>query len=242
MIDTHAHYNSKDLKDLKTEIERVNHLGYLDKVMNIGLNEETNKEALKIAANYEKFYVALGIHPFQKGEVSSIARLIFNSSAQKVVALGETGLDYQGDLEEQRRKFIETILLVNQLRLPIIIHANNTNEEVLKILKVVHPQYGFVFHCFQPNLEVLKEILNMNGYISVGTPITRKTAKKSLEVIDYIPISHLLIELDYPYMSSSPIQDGKSVFHCIQKIKGYGYKELETILDENAKCLFKNLR
>lgn len=241
MIDTHAHYNSKDLKDIKAEIEKVNRLDYLDKVINVGLDEETNKEVLEIASKCEKFYAALGIHPLQKGDVSSISKFICNSTFQKVVALGETGLDTQGDLEEQKKKFIETILLANELELPIIIHANNTNKEVLKILKMVIPQYGFVFHCFQPDLEVLKEILKMNGYISVGSPITRKTAKKSLEVISYVPIEHLLIELDYPYMSSIPTVDGRNVFNRIQEIKGYEYKELETILDENAKRLFKKL-
>lgn len=82
----------------------------------------------------------------------------------------------------------------------------------------------------------------MDGFISVGSPITRKTAKKSLEVLSYIPIDHLLIELDYPYMSSIPTVDGKNVFHRIQEIRGYEYKELEIKLDENAKRLFKNLR
>lgn len=148
MIDTHAHYNSKDLKDIKTEIEKINYLDYLDKVINVGLNEKTNKEVLEIASKQDKFYAALGIHPLQEGEVLSISKMISNPFSQKIVALGETGLDLEGDIEEQKKKFIETILLANKFKLPIIIHANNTNEEVLKILKMVFPQYGFVFHCF----------------------------------------------------------------------------------------------
>ena len=82
----------------------------------------------------------------------------------------------------------------------------------------------------------------MDGFISVGSPITRKTAKKSLEVLSYIPIDHLLIELDYPYMISITTLDGKNLLHRIQEIRGYEYKELEIKLDENAKRLFKNLR
>ena len=81
----------------------------------------------------------------------------------------------------------------------------------------------------------------MKGYISVGTPITRKTAKKSLEVIKNIPIENLLIEPDYPYMSKESTIDGRNVFNKIKLIRGYTYQELETILDDNAKRLFKKL-
>lgn len=242
MIDTHAHYNRTDLKDLKREIQKLNDLSYMDRVINVGLNEQTNEEVLEIAAKHEKFYASLGIHPLQKGNVYSIANMIYDTEKQKIVALGETGLDTQGDLEEQRKKFIETILLANKLGLPIIIHSNNTNEEVIKILKKYFPKFGFVFHCFQPNFEILKETVEMNGYISVGSPITRPNAKKSLGIIKIIPIDHLLIELDYPYMSSAPTTDGRNVFNRIREIRGYDHVELETILDQNARRLFRNLK
>lgn len=243
MIDTHAHLNSHDIANLKEEIIRINSLDYLDKVINVGLDEETNKEALAISKNYNKFYCALGIHPLYEGHVESILELYQGSNnCSRVVALGETGLDNQGDIDAQMKKFIETIELANFLKLPIIIHGNNTNKRILDILKEHPAHYGFVFHCFQPDMFVLEEIIRRDGYISVGKPITRENAKKSLEVVRNVPMNNLLIELDYPYMSDDPTHDGKAVFNKIRELRRMEYKELERALDTNAKRLFKGLR
>ncbi len=243
MIDTHAHLNSKDVKNLREELIRINSLPYLNKVINVGINEKTNEEVLAISGNFDKFYCALGIHPLEEGRVESILKLCeYSPNRHRIVAIGETGLDTNGDLSTQIRKFIEAIELANFLKLPIIIHSNNTNDLVLKILKEHPAHYGFVFHCFQPNLYHLEEIIRRDGYISVGTPITRTTAKKSLEVVRNVPLEQLLIELDYPYMSANFTEDGKLVFNKIRELRNISYEELESTLDNNAKRLFKNLK
>lgn len=243
MIDTHAHINSRDLKDLRSEIERINKLDYLDKIINVGLDEETNKEVLTISSNYHKFYCALGIHPLREGNVESIVELCqYSENRDRIVAIGETGLDDAGDLKKQILKFLETIEIANLLKLPIIIHGNNTNEMILNLLKKHPVHQGFVFHCFQPNMFNLEEIIRRDGYISVGTPITRENAKRSLEVVRNVPMDNLLIELDYPYMSKNTNFDGRAVFRKIQELRNMEYKELETALDNNAKRLFKGLR
>ena len=241
MIDTHAHINSTDLKSIRNEIIRINDLEYLDKVINVGLNMQTNEEVLEIAANNAKFYAALGIHPIMPGNIESIYELSKTHDFSKVVALGETGLDYGQNLDAQKIKFIETIELANYLGLPVIIHANKTSKDCIDIIKEHTPKYGFVFHCFEPDLEILKEIMKLNGYISVGTPITKENAKKSLEVIKKVDINNLLIELDYPYMIRDKDEDGKNVFNRIKDIREFSHKELEFILDNNAKRLFKKL-
>lgn len=242
MIDTHAHINSKDFRHIREEIIKIKNLSYLDKVINVGLDEETNIDALATCELCDKFRCALGIHPTHEGNVESILKLVECSDNLKyVVAIGETGLDDSEDLKPQIQKFIESIELANMLELPIIIHANNTNALVLRILKDHKPQYGFVFHCFQPDLASLEEIIRRDGYISVGKPITRKTAKKSLEVVRNIPIDNLLIELDYPYMSNDPVVDGKKVFNKVRELRNMDYEDLERMLDNNAKRLFRKL-
>ena len=242
MIDTHAHINSRDIPELKNEIIRINNTVYLDKVINVGLDEETNKEALAISGNYDKFYCALGIHPLHDGRIESILELYqYSAHRSRVVAIGETGIDDALDIKPQIKKFIESIELANFLKLPIIIHGNNTNRLILDILKEHPAHYGFVFHCFQPNMLILEEIIRRDGYISVGKPITRENAKKSLEVVRNVPLDNLLIELDYPYMSDSPTKDGRAVLKKIQELRGMKYKELERALDNNAKRLFKGL-
>ena len=238
MIDTHAHFNSKDLKNLRDEIIKVNNINYLDKVINVGLDYETSKEAIEISESEPKFYATIGIHPLHAGGIYDLLDLRITD---KVVAIGEIGLDTDGDFFLQREKFIKQIELANFLELPIIIHSKNSNEKVLKIIKDIYPQYGFVFHCFQPDIDIAKEIIKLGGYLSFATPITRVNAKRSLEVIKLTPIQNILIELDYPYMSMDPINDGQRVFNRIRDLKGYSYKNLEKQLDENAKRLFRKL-
>ena len=238
MIDTHAHFNSKDLKNLRDEIIRVNNNKCLDKVINAGLDYQTSKEAIEISDNELKFYATIGIHPLHNGSVEDLLNLRVTN---KVVAIGEIGLDTDGDFLLQREKFIRQIELANFLRLPIIIHSKNSNERVLKIIKYIYPQYGFVFHCFQPDIDIAKEIIKLGGYLSFATPITRINARKSLEVIKLTPIEKILIELDYPYMSIDPINDGQRVFNRIKELKRYSHDDLEKQLDENAKRLFRRL-
>ena len=238
MIDTYAHFNSKDLKNLRDEIIRVNNINYLNKVINVGLDYETSKEAIEISEREPKFYATIGIHPLHNGNIEDLLKLRITD---KVVAIGEIGLDTDGDFLLQRERFIKQIELANFLELPIIIHSKNSNERVLKIFKYVYPLSGFVFHCFQPDIDIAKEIIKLGGYLSFATPITRVNAKKSLEVIKLTPIENILIELDYPYMSMNPINDGKQVFNRIKELKGYSYNQLEKQLDENAKRLFRKL-
>ena len=238
MIDTHAHFNSKDLKNLRDEIIRVNNINHLNKVINVGLDYETSKEAIEISEREPKFYATIGIHPLHNGNIEDLLKLRITD---KVVAIGEIGLDTDGDFLLQREKFIKQIELANFLELPIIIHSKNSNERVLKIFKDVYPLYSFVFHCFQPDIDIAKEIIKLGGYLSFATPITRVNAKRSLEVIKLTPIENILIELDYPYMSMNPINDGKQVFNRIKELKGYSYNQLEKQLDENAKRLFRKL-
>ncbi|MCX4364911.1 MAG: TatD family hydrolase [Bacilli bacterium] len=243
MIDTHAHINSRDIPYLKEEIIRIKNLDYLDKVINVGLDEETNEEVLAISGNCDKFYCALGIHPLKEGRVESIVKLCqYSDNRDRVVAIGETGIDDSADIYPQLAKFMETIEIANMLKLPIIIHGNNTNRQILDILKKHPAHYGFVFHCFQPNMFILEEIIRRDGFISVGKPITRENAKKSLEVVKNVPLDNLLIELDYPYMSDNPTEDGRAVFRKIQELRGMEYPELERALDKNAKRLFKKLQ
>lgn len=243
MIDTHAHFNSKDLKNLTEEIKALNQISYLDKVINVGLDYETSGEVIDINLREKKFYGTLGVHPLKNGTIDSILALYRNSNCSKIVAIGETGLDKSNmdDFNGQVKRFIETIELSNFLRLPLVIHYNNANKEVMAILKDHFPKYGFVFHCFQPDLEILDKIVKMGGYISVGTPITRPTAKRSLEVIKEVPIENLLIELDYSYMSMKSKTNGRNGFNRVRTIRGYRYSEMERVLDENAKRLFKKL-
>lgn len=242
MIDSHGHINTQDVQNINTEVDKINRLKYLKAFVNVGLDYKTSGETIELSTQNNKFYSVIGVHPLYEGNIQSIYDLYQQQDNTKVVGIGETGIDSMKDEKEQIYKFIASIELANTLHLPLIIHANNTNELVIKTLHENRPLYGFVFHCFQPNIEVLNQIMQMEGHISLGTPITRKTAKKSLEVIQKVDIYHLMIELDYPYMSQNAVLDGKNVFDRIKTERHMEKEELEQILDDNTKRFFKKMK
>lgn len=241
MIDSHSHFNLKTLTNLKKEIVLVNKTNSLKKIINVGLDYDTSREAIEISLDEPKFYATIGIHPLYNGEVKDLLNLYNKYDCSKVIAVGEIGLDSNKDIKLQIDKFIEQIYLANYLGLPIVIHSNNTNKEVLEIIKKHRPIYGFVFHCFQPDIDIARQILDLNGYMSFGTKILKPNAKKSLEVISYIPIENLLIETDYPFLSENHISDLIDIFNKVLDITNMEYKQLEEQIDINNKRLFKKL-
>ena len=246
MFDVHVHFNSNEIYDeLETNIKEIKETFNNNyKAIVVGYDDKSNQRVIELINKFDFMYGAIGIHPSDcKNYDFSMLEKIRNEILEnkKIVAIGEIGLDTDGDFLLQREKFIRQIELANFLRLPIIIHSKNSNERVLKIIKYIYPQYGFVFHCFQPDIDIAKEIIKLGGYLSFATPITRINARKSLEVIKLTPIEKILIELDYPYMSIDPINDGQRVFNRIKELKRYSHDDLEKQLDENAKRLFRRL-
>ena len=247
LIDTHAHYNSLDVKNLNDEVISINNNKNISKIINVGIDYQTTKEAIDISLNNSKFYATMGIHPLKDGSIDIFEYLINDYDISKVVAIGETGIDTNNYIDIQIKKFISSIKLANKLKLPIIIHSNtvknssiDANKFCLEILKTYKPEYGFVFHCFQPDLDVLASIIHMGGYVSLGPMILKKNANKSLEVIRQVDINNLLIETDYPYLSDSEDLLIK-VFEKICLIRQIDEKLMNNQLTENAKRLFYKL-
>lgn len=249
LIDTHAHYNSSIMSDLENKIFLANNNSDVSKIINVGLDSKTSEETIKISLNNPKFYSTLGIHPLYEGSVSELESLYNNYDNKKIVAIGETGIDTNGNISVQVKKFVDSINLANKLGLPIIIHANTTkdsdiyaNKLCLEIVKKHKPLYGFIFHFFQPDLDILKEIINLGGYISVGSNIIKKTAKLSLEVVKTIPLDRLIIETDYLFLTDNPNKTGKESFNKICDLKHKSKILMMKQLNENAERLFQKLK
>lgn len=211
LIDTHAHYNNVTMTDLNKKKDIANKNEDVSKIINVGLDYKTSEEAIKIALINDKFYATLGIHPLYNGNVDDLEILYNKYDNTKIIGLGETGIDTNGDIQLEIKKFISSIKLSNKLKLPLIIHSNTTkdsnvyaNKLCIEILKKYKPIYGFVFHCFQPDIDILNEIIKLNGYISIGSKILKPNAKKSLEVVSLVPIYKLLIETDYSFLTDTP--------------------------------------
>ena len=248
-IDSHMHINSIVSKNIEKEILDINNNSNLKNVINVSLNSETAKESIIISNSNAKFYSAIGIHPLYV-ENQSIDDLYDIALNEKVVAIGEIGLDTTKDnIELQKKYLIEQITIANSLNLPVIIHANNSNKLVIEIFeRYIKPREGCVFHCFQPDIDDLNYLIRNNYYISFAGRITYKNAKKSLEVAKSVPNDLFLVETDSPYISPEPVRNlvnqSSNIKYIIEKlalIKDMSYLEIEEITTENTKRLFKKI-
>ena len=248
-IDSHMHINSIVSKNIEKEILDINNNSNLKNVINVSLNSETAKESIIISNSNAKFYSAIGIHPLYV-ENQSIDDLYDIALNEKVVAIGEIGLDTTKDnIELQKKYLIEQITIANSLNLPVIIHANNSNKLVIEIFeRYIKPREGCVFHCFQPDIDDLNYLIRNNYYISFAGMITYKNAKKSIEVAKSVPNDLFLVETDSPYISPEPVRNlvnqSSNIKYIIEKlalIKDMSYLEIEEITTENTKRLFKKI-
>ena len=249
IIDSHLHINSKVINNLNEAIYKINKNNYIESVINVGLDIETSKESVSIS-NYEnKFYSSVGIHP--KYIDNQDFNELYNLINDKIVAIGEIGLDInEENYYKQRQYFIRQIFIANELKLPVIIHSNGANETIIEIFKKgVKPRYGCVFHCFQPDLKIMKYIIEEGYFISFAGRITYKNAKKSLEIIKEVPNTNFLVETDSPFLSPEPFRDSinessniKYIIDKISEIKKIGKETIEQITTENTKVLFKKMR
>ena len=248
-IDSHMHINSIVSKNIEEEILDINNNSNLESVINVAINSETAKESIIISNSNAKFYSAIGIHPLYV-ENQSIDDLYDIALNEKVVAIGEIGLDTTKDnIELQKKYLIEQITIANALNLPVIIHANNSNKLVIEIFeRYIKPKEGCVFHCFQPDIDDLNYLIRNNYYISFAGRITYKNAKKSVEVAKSVPNDLFLVETDSPYISPEPVRNlvnqSSNIKYIIEKlalIKDMSYLEIEEITTENTKRLFKKI-
>jgi TatD DNase family protein len=251
LFDTHVHLNAEQYEDdLQEVINRALEKGVQNMVV-VGFDEPTIKKAIQIAETYEFIYASVGWHPVDAIDMTDEHLAWIEELAQhpKVVALGEMGLDYHWDKspkEVQKDVFRRQIRLARKVNLPIIIHNRDATEDVVTILKEEHvEEVGGIMHCFTGSIEVAKQCMDMNMYISFGGPVTFKNAKKPKEVATELPLDKLLIETDCPYLTPHPFRGKRNepgyvsyVAEQIAELKGITYEELADITTANAKKLF----
>ncbi|MFF2484422.1 TatD family hydrolase [Paenibacillus sp. NPDC058071] len=251
LFDTHTHLDSTKFDDDRTEtIERARAAG-VELMVNIGFNRETIPTTIALAEQYDFIYAAVGWHPVDSIEMKPedldwIERLC---SHEKVVAIGEIGLDYHWDTspkEVQHHVFREQIRLARKVNKPIIIHNRDAHEDVVKILQEEQAsEVGGVMHCFSGSWETAKKCLDMGFYISFGGPVTFKNARVPKEVLERVPIDRLLIETDSPYLSPHPFRGKRNesayvsyVADAAAEITGKSKEEIAIITMENGKKCF----
>jgi len=252
LTDTHTHLNASQFdEDRDQVIERAREQG-VSRMINIGFNRETIPTSLELTERYDFIYTAVGWHPtdaidMKPDDLDWIEQLC---SRDKVVAIGEIGLDYYWDTspkEVQHRVFREQIRLARKLGMPIVIHNRDAHHDVVQLLREEKAEdVGGVMHCFSGSWETAKLCLDMNFYISFGGPITYKNAKQPKEVLAQVPLDRLLVETDAPYLTPHPFRGKRNetgyvklVAEAAADIRGISFEELARITSENATRLFR---
>ena len=252
-FDTHAHYDDEKFNDDRDEvIMRAYNMG-VENILNVGINLDTSKKSIELARKYDFVYAAVGVYPheIENLEQDYIKRLedLINQNRDRVVAIGEIGLDYYYDFapkDLQQKVFVDQINLAKKVGLPVAIHDRDAHGDTLDIIKQHGvSEVGGILHCFSGSQEMANEVLKQGLYIAIGGVVTFKNAKKIVDVIKNVPMDRLLIETDLPYLTPEPFRGKRNesaylkyVVEKIAKIKDLPEQEIANITTNNAKRLF----
>ncbi len=212
-FDTHAHYDDEWFDaDREALIASLPAAG-VDLVVNVGCNEATSEASIALAHKYPFVYAAVGWHPHdaQSWTADSADMIRAWARDEKVVAIGEIGLDYHYDLawKQTQQEVLEAQLcLAEELGLPVVIHDREAHGDCMDILRR-HPSVRGEFHCYSGSAEMAKEILSWGWYLGFNGAITMQGARRALEVLESMPTDRMLLETDCPYLAPMPRTDGK---------------------------------
>ncbi len=253
MIDTHAHLQEYEMID--EVISNANQAG-VEKIVCVGYDLQSSKQAVELSEKYDCVYAIVGIHPseLQNLENDYLFEIEKLASHNKVVAIGEIGLDYHYDgfnKEEQKKVFLEQIKLSHKLNLPICIHSRDATGDLIEILKD-NQKYlcdGGILHCFSESFETYEIVKKMGFKISIGGVLTYKNAKNVREVISKIPLQDIVIETDSPWLTPTPFRGVTNepkylpyVLEELSNIKSTNMKEVEKIVTDNSYLIYKKLK
>lgn len=208
-IDSHCHLNFPELAENLDEVLENMRLNGVSAALCVGVNLENFPQILQLAERYGQIYASVGVHPDNELDTEPTqAQLVASAQHPKVIAIGETGLDYfrlKGDLEWQRTRFRTHIRAARECRKPLIVHTREAAQDTLRIMKEEGAdQVGGVMHCFTENLEIAQAAIEMGFYISFSGIVTFKSAAIIKEVAQRIPLERILIETDSPYLAPVP--------------------------------------
>lgn len=250
-IDSHCHLNllANEEGGLDAIIAQAKD-AQIDHILCISIDKESCKEVLDIAERYPNITASVGIHPnVDSQENFTVGELISLAQNDKVIAIGETGLDYfrsEGDLEWQRDRFRIHIEAAKQLKKPLIIHTREARDDTMAILEQEDAQQaGGIIHCFTENWETAQRALDIGFYISLSGIVTFKNALELQEVAKKLPLDRILIETDAPYLAPMPHRGKtnkpayvKHVAEFVAQLRGDTVENIAQQTSENFHRLF----
>lgn len=251
IFDTHAHYDDEQFaEDRDNLLASMPELG-VGTIVNVSAAYDSCKEVIALARKYPHVYAAVGIHPDEVGALNEerfgAMKELFKE--EKVVAVGEIGLDYYWDNEPrgvQKEWFIRQLELAKELDLPVLIHSREAAADTMDIMKNYAQGLGGVIHCYSYSREMAEEYVKMGFYIGIGGVVTFKNARKLKEVAEVIPLEHIVLETDCPYMAPEPYRGKRNqsshlsyVAEKIAELKGITPEEVITVTEKNARKMYR---
>lgn len=252
IFDTHSHYDDEAFDADRHELlsgMREKGIGWL---VNVGADLASSREALALAGKYEYVYASIGVHPSETADLTEADMdwLHEHASHNKVVAIGEMGLDYhwpEPSPDTQKQWFCRQIVLAKEVALPVIIHSRDAAADTMQILTETKAyDCGGVIHCYSYSPEMAKEYVDMGFYIGVGGVVTFKNAKKLKRTVEEISLDKLVLETDCPYMAPEPHRGARNdssllryVAEQVAELKGITSNEVIRVTTENAAKLYR---
>lgn len=251
LFDTHAHYDDEQFDADRDELLSSMPENNVGLIVNSCAALTDIPTVTAIAEKYPFVYATAGVHPSDCGELTVSDLDIIEKAAahEKIVAIGEIGLDYYYDnvpKDIQKRWFEAQAQLAKSLKMPVVIHDRDAHRDTLDILRSVDVRStGGVFHCYSGSAEMAREVLDMGMYIAFGGVLTFKNAVRAVEAAKYVPIDRIVLETDSPYLAPVPNRGKRNsslfihfVAERLAEIKNVSVDEVERITFENGKKLF----
>ena len=252
IFDTHAHYDDDAFDEVREELLKDLKLNGVIGILNCASSYKSIEKTYNLTIENDFIYGALGIHPenadeFNEAVEREIVELI--SKNNKIIAVGEIGLDYYWEenppKEVQREVFRKQMKLAEELKLPVVIHDRDAHADTLDIIKEF-PKVKGIVHCFSGSSEFAKECIKLGYYIGIGGVVTFKNAKKIVEVVKDIPLDKILVETDAPYMAPTPNRGKRNksdyiqyIIEQIATIKELDPKEVNMAVNDNFNRLME---
>lgn len=250
IIDTHAHYDDEAF-DADREVLLASMQGHgIEKLVNVCASIDGLQNTVKLVEKYPFIYGAVGVHPDDAEQMTeeTLAEIRRISHMDKMIAIGEIGLDYYWHKEKkeheiQQKMFRAQMEIAREEKLPFMIHSRDAAEDTLNIVReyMQGGMYGGIIHCFSYSREIAAEYLKMGLYLGIGGVVTFKNAKKLKEVVQYAPLSQLVLETDCPYMAPEPNRGKRNsslylpyVVQAIAELKQVTPEEVIEVTRENT--------
>ena len=250
IIDTHAHYDDGQFDADREELLGSMEEGGIGLIVNVGSTVASWDKIVELTEKYPFVYGAVGVHPDEVGELDEekFLRMADLLDRDKIVAVGEIGLDYYWDKEKhdlQKEWFVRQLGLAREKEMPVIIHSREAAADTFDIMKQHAAGMKAVIHCYSYSPEMAREYVKMGYYIGVGGVVTFKNAKKLKQVVQEIPLESIVLETDCPYLAPVPYSGKRNcslylpyVAEQIAELKGTTVEEVIQQTEKNSRELY----